>query len=257
MSVPLPSSAARPDVYVFFALACAITWLLDLPLVLAWTRHAEPPPYALAMAGLSAWGPTMAAVLVASRRGEVRGIFGPWRTSAGWILLALALPFLLHLPATVLEVALGGAPAQWFYPPVKAEHVAALVMFSLGEELGWRGYAYPRMAARHGPVVGSLVLGAAWGLWHLMMLFTPDGAAPTPLTLGKAILELALWSVVIAWIFERGHRSLLVAFAIHAGGHLDNVNRAPLDEVRLQALRLAVLAIAAVLAARALARRAA
>lgn len=246
---------AGPDVYVFFALACAITWALDVPLALAWIRHVEPSPAAMAMAGLSAWGPTIAAVLVAARRREVRGIFGRWRTSPGWVLIALALPFLLHLPATALEVALGGEPAQWFYPPVLPEHVAALVMFSVGEELGWRGYAYPRMAERHGPVVGSLILGAVWGAWHLVMMVAPDGALPTPSLVAKHVVELALWSVVIAWIFERGHRSLWVAIAIHAGAHLDNVNRAPLDEVRLQALRFAVLAVAAALAARALTTR--
>ena len=242
------------DLWVFFGLACAMTWALDLPMTLAFVRHAEPPAYALPMAGLGAWGPTLAAVLLAARRGEARALFGPWRTAPAWVALALALPLLVHLPATAIEVALGGEPAQWFYPPVKAEHVAGLVVFSIGEEFGWRGYAYPRAAQRYGPVVGSLIVGAVWGVWHLFMMVTPEGVLPSPLLVGKFVVELALWSVVIAWVFERGGRSMAVAIAIHAGGHLDNVTRAPLDEWRLQALRLAMLCVAAALAGRALTR---
>lgn len=182
-------------------------------------------------------------------------MFGRWRASPLWILVALALPAALHLVATTLEVALGGQPAQWFYPPVRPEHCAALVMFSVGEELGWRGYAYPRLAERLGPVSGALLLGAVWGLWHLGMMFSPDRGAPDLLQVGRMVLELSLYSVVFAWVFERGGRSLAVAIAMHAGGHLDNTHRAPETEVRLQLLRLLVLALAAAWAGRALGRR--
>ena len=184
-------------------------------------------------------------------------------------MLALLVPAALHLPATVLEVVLGGHPARWFYPSVKPEHIAALVMFSVGEELrlhrgapegreqaqfGWRGFAHPRLARRFGPVIGSLLLGAVWGLWHLGMLFTPDQGAPSPVTIVVYMAELAVYSVVIAGVFERGDRSMAVAIALHAGGHLDNVHRAPPGEVRLRALRFVVVLIAAGFTARSLAR---
>jgi hypothetical protein len=245
----------RHDVYLFFALACAITWALDLPLVLAWTRHAEPPAYALPLAGLGAFGPTLAAFLIAARRRALGDVFGRWRTRPVWIVVGLFLPMALHLPATLIEVALGGHPAQWFYFPALPEHVAAMVAFSFGEEFGWRGFAYPRLAQSHGPVMGSSILGAVWGLWHLGMWFSPENGPPGLLTLGIGMADLALWSLVIAWVFERGHRSMAVAIALHAGGHLDNVFRAPETEVRLRVLRFLVLAIAAALAARSLAAK--
>jgi membrane protease YdiL (CAAX protease family) len=251
-----PSSHARagwPDLALFFALACGITWLVDLPLVLAWLGGRTPPDYALPLAGLGAFGPTLAALIVAGRRHELRGVFGRWRCNPLWIVLALFGPGLLHLVATLIEVALGGSPAQWFYPPNQPELVAALIVFSIGEEFGWRGYAYPRLTALHGPVAGSLILGFVWGVWHLAMSVTPEGTFD-PLAFAIATVELMLASVVFAWVFERGNRSMAVAFAFHAGAHLDNVNHALETEVRLRVLRFVVFAIAAAFAARALAR---
>jgi hypothetical protein len=85
------------------------------------------------------------------------------------------------------------------------------------------------------------------------MLFAPDPLrALPPTTLLVHMLDLALWSVVMAWMFERANRSIAVAIAIHAGEHLDNVSRAPETELRLRVLRMAVLAMVGALAARSL-----
>lgn len=249
------SSERSRDVYLFFLLACAITWATNLPWMLACLSHNKPPPYALPLIGLGAWGPSLAALVIAVRRGVMRDVFGHWKTQPRWVLLALCVsPILLHLPATLIEVALGGTPAQWFYPPVEPERIAGLVMFSVGEELGWRGYAYPRVVRDHGPVRGNLLLGAVWGLWHFGMMFTPERGAPELSALALAMLSMALSSVVWAWFLEKGNRSLAVAIALHMGAHLDNVSRAPESEIRLKILRFLVLVVVAALAARAVLR---
>jgi membrane protease YdiL (CAAX protease family) len=246
----------RSDVAWFFAFACGITWLLDLPLAFAWASHGPVPAYAMPLVGLGAWGPSLAAFVLAARRRALRDAFGRWRTNPLWVLTALFIPLAVQLPPTAIEVALGGHPAHWLYPPIRPEHFAALVMFPFGEEFGWRGFAYPRLERLFGPVLGSLILGCAWGLWHLGMLFAPDPLrALPPQTILIYMADLALWSVVVAWVFERGNRSIAVAIAIHAGEHLDNVSRAPEAEVRLRLLRFAVLAVVAALAARSLAAR--
>jgi membrane protease YdiL (CAAX protease family) len=250
-----PTAGRGGDVYFFFGLACAITWLLDSPLAFAWARQVPPASYAMPLVALGAFGPTLAAVAIAAPRGELRAVFGRWRTNPVWIGVGLIFPLVLHLPATLMEVALGGHPAHWFYPPVKPEHVAALVLFSVGEEFGWRGFAYPSLARRYGPITGCLILGSFWGLWHLGMLFTPENGAPALSTMALVVADLALNSLVVAWAFERGGRSMAVAIAAHAGGHLDNTFRAPESEVRLRVLRFGVLAVAAAFAARSLAAK--
>jgi membrane protease YdiL (CAAX protease family) len=240
----------------FFALACATTWTLALPAATAWMQHQTPPPYAIACAGLSAFGPLLAALAVAGPRRQLGQVFGRWRTNPLWILLALAGAPLVHTIATALFVAIGGRPTQWFYPPNTPETVAALVVFSLGEEFGWRGFAHPRLVSRFGAVGGCLILGALWGLWHLAYSVPPDTGRIDLFGFGMLMLQLPLYTILVGWVFERANRSMAVAIAFHAGGHLDNFSRAPRTDLRLQITYLLVLAALAAVAARSLSRRA-
>src|SRR5678815_359195 len=112
----------------FFALACATTWTLALPAATAWMQHQTPPPYAIACAGLSAFGPLLAALAVAGPRRQLGQVFGRWRTNPAWILVGLLVAPAIHLVATALYVAIGGRPAQWFHPPATPEAMAALVV---------------------------------------------------------------------------------------------------------------------------------
>ncbi len=237
----------------FFLLAWAITWLLAFPTGLAWMHHETPPPYAIAGAGLSAFGPLFAALAFSRRGGRREVLFERLGASPVLVLGALAAPFVIHVIATVLYVVSGGQPSAWIHPPSTPEQVAALVVFPLGEEFGWRGFAHPRLVTRHGLVKGSLLLGLGWGFWHLMYSVTPQAAAFDPLTFGLTMVELPLYSLLIAWVFERARRGMAVALAFHAGAHLDHIELAPRAELGLQISHVLVLAVVAFFAARALA----
>jgi membrane protease YdiL (CAAX protease family) len=231
-----------------------ITWACFVPLGRAWMRHETPEPYAINLAGLSAFGPLLAALFVAGRQGKLRDVFARWRANPGWILFALAAPAALHLVTTAIAVATGAHPDSWLHPPSTPEQLAALVVFPIGEEFGWRGFAHPRMVGRYGMVKGSLLLGLAWGLWHLAYCVTPAGAFDPNLFVFQ-MLELPLFSVLIAWAFERANRSMAVAIAFHAGAHLDHFEQAAAADLRLSGLLIVVVACAAVFAARDLRRR--
>jgi membrane protease YdiL (CAAX protease family) len=251
---PLPRS--RSDgALLFFVLACAWTWAFAAPLALAWLHHESPPPYAVGFAGLSAFGPLAAALLVAGPRKELRAVFGHWRASPLWILGALLTPMALHLLATLVLVAIGGHPDSWLHPPSKAEDVAALIVFPVGEEFGWRGFAQPRMVARFGAVRGSLVVGLVWGLWHLAYSVTPLAGAFDARVFAMTMVELPLYAVVIGWAFERTGRSMAVAIAFHAGAHLDHLEAAANADPRVHVAHLALVAVAAIFAARAMSKR--
>jgi membrane protease YdiL (CAAX protease family) len=249
------STRRRGDgLYAYAALACGLTWALAFPTALAWRHHAAPSPAAIASEGLSAFGPLLAVLAVAGPRHRLRAVFGRWRTNPMWLALALVAAPAVHTAARALDVALFGEHlGGWFAPPVTSEQLAALVVFPLGEEFGWRGFAYPRIVERLGVVRGALLLGVVWGLWHLVYGITPEAGAFDALEFGAGMIELPLYSVLIAWVFERSNRSMGVALAFHAGAHLDHIERAPGTDLRLHALHLVVLAAVALVAARSLA----
>lgn len=54
----------------------------------------------------------------------------------------------------------------------------------IAEELGWRGYAQPRLQARIGAVRAGLLIGVLWALWHLpLFFFAPSNTANIPFVL--------------------------------------------------------------------------
>src|SRR5436305_13032574 len=95
-----PRRVDRPRTWPFFALACALTWSFAAPTALAWLARETPSPGALAGAGLSAFGPLIAAFVFARRERTLRETFGRFRTSPKWIVLALATPLAIRLAAT-------------------------------------------------------------------------------------------------------------------------------------------------------------
>jgi membrane protease YdiL (CAAX protease family) len=171
-----------------------------------------------------------------------------------WVLLAVFAPLAVHVMATALYVVIGGQPTEWVHPPSTPEQLAALVVFPIGEEFGWRGFAHPRMARRYGLVKGSLALGVMWGVWHLVYSVTPAEGRFDVLTFAMTMAELPLYSLLISWVFERANRSMAVAIAFHAGAHLDHIELAPRTDLRLHAMHLLTVAVIALIAARSLAR---
>jgi membrane protease YdiL (CAAX protease family) len=224
-----------------------------MPAALAWIHHATPAPHAVACAGLSAFGPLFAALATAGPRGQLGEVFGRWKANPVWIIAALFAPMVVHLMAIALFVAVGGTPDRWFHTPSTPEQWAALVVFPLGEEFGWRGFAQPRMARRFGRVKGTLLLGAVWGLWHLAYAITPQAGRFDAMTFALTMAELPFYALLIAWVFERSSRSMAVAIAFHVGAHLDHLELAPRTDLRLPALHLLVLVVVATFAARSLA----
>ncbi len=93
-----------------------------------------------------------------------------------------------------------------------------------------------------------------WGIWHLAYSVTPERAGFDGFAFAMTVVELPLYALVVAWLFERSGRSMAVALAVHAGAHLDHFELVPRASWELHALHVAVLAGVAAIAARSLAR---
>src|SRR5579863_4386205 len=111
-SSPSPSlspSLSSDGLVAFFVVACAWTWLLAVPAALAWMHHAAPSPAAMSCAGLSAFGPLLAALVMAAPRRQLGAVFGRWKTNPLWIVAALFTPMAIHLVAGVVAT-IAGSP---------------------------------------------------------------------------------------------------------------------------------------------------
>jgi len=99
--------------------------------------------------------------------------------------------------------------------------VAAVVLMSilsdpgpLGEELGWRGFALPRLLERHKALPAALIVGVVWGVWHLPAFFIvglPQSKIPFPLFM----VSIVSVSILMTWAFNRTRGSVLIAALIH------------------------------------------
>lgn len=234
----------------FFALTLALSFALQTPALLA-KLAVIPGPYEkyLPLVGLGALGPMIVGLVLSSKRAGgpgVRSLFdglAPRRSLAGWYVFALVLPgILLTVPLALYALASGQSVGPWAYPPNAPERWIALVLFPIGEELGWRGYAQPRLLARYSPLVASAIVGSNWALWHLFM-FVIEGSSATQM-LSSVPLFLA-GSVIYTWAYKRTNHSLLVAVLLHAGAHLNNSHRAlPANELPATVHTLAHVAFA-------------
>ena len=90
---------------------------------------------------------------------------------------------------------------------------------ALGEEIGWRGYALPRLQAGRSALGASLILGVIWALWHLPLWLT--GAPGRTLILYAAfVVSVIALSVILTWVYNSTGGSLLMVVLLHATQNL-------------------------------------
>jgi len=129
-------------------------------------------------------------------------------------------PVVLIPPAAILLVLslLDTSSLPNYRPGFLPYGVAAGVTAGFVEELGWTGFAYPRLRGRLGPLAGALLLGGLWGLWHFPVVdslgaASPHGAAWSAFFAAFVAVLVAL-RVLIAWV-HCNTGSLRLAQALH------------------------------------------
>lgn len=171
----------------------------------------------VAVALLALFGPAAAALITAALGGgqELRDLgtrVTQWRVPARWYLLTSLLPLPISALASGLEYLLGA------YGPIHRQPISTLgvVVFVMvvGEEIGWRGFALPRLLARFGPWSASAILGALWALWHLPLFYLagmPQFGNPFLPYVGYTI---AL-SIILTFLAQNTRGSVVIATLFH------------------------------------------
>jgi membrane protease YdiL (CAAX protease family) len=236
-TVPLSGDArqgllARHPLVFFFLIAYAGAWLLEVPIALSETGTGllpftiPTPLLALAIAAATFVGPTLSAFImtgITEGRIGIRRLlrrYVLWRVAFRWYLFVL-----LVIPAIELlgAIVVPGALAS-FQPLTLSLVLTYPVAFvstfilggPLGEEPGWRGFALPRLQPLHGPLLGSVILGILWALWHFPLFWSGVWTPPTIPNMVMFIVMITALTIIMTWVFNNAKGSLLITMLMHA-----------------------------------------
>ncbi len=147
-----------------------------------------------------------------------------WRVGARWYAVALLTAPLL---ITAILFALSLTSPVFLPAIVTADNKASLLLTGIVmglvvgffEELGWTGFAVPRLRPRYGVLATGLIVGFLWGAWHFPLFSgsgSSSGALPPALYLVVLLFSfLPAYRVLMVWVYDRTG-SLLVAMLMHA-----------------------------------------
>jgi uncharacterized protein len=154
-------------------------------------------------------------------RGTLRKLLGRlliWRVDPRWYLVVILGLAALAGGVVALNAFLGGPALSVDVSLLSAVILLAFMIFpgsALGEEIGWRGYALPRLQAGRSALNSSLILGVIWGFYHLPLYFTGQPFRPLSLFAPFVVSTIAL-SVILTWVYNSTGGSLLLVVLIHA-----------------------------------------
>jgi membrane protease YdiL (CAAX protease family) len=227
MQVPANDSrrTAWTPLVAYFVLAFAITWLSIIAFLgtRSFRFDTISTSDGLLLFGFMCLGPSTAGlvmtVVVAGRAGlrDLWSRIRRWRTSrVTWAIALLTSPVititvLLFLAATVSSA---------FTPETRVVGLLIGITAGLFEEIGWSGFATPRLLGRYSPLIAGIVLGLIWASWHGLADFT--GNIATKGMDGWPIWFVTYWlipltgyRVLMTWVYART-TSVSVAVAMHA-----------------------------------------
>jgi membrane protease YdiL (CAAX protease family) len=186
---------------------------------------------------LGAMSASLAGIVLAAlegRKGGVRELLGRfliWRVGIQWWAFALLFVIIPSVAALYLFNLFGGPAVEWSgLKPLSSVLPMFIMLFifaGMAEEFGWRGFAMPRLQARHNALVSSLIVGLIWGIWHIPLFLTEgrvqskwlaDAGLIGPV-LGYTVFCMA-WSIQYTWLFNNTKGSVLLASVLHGAGNV-------------------------------------
>jgi len=135
-----------------------------------------------------------------------------WRIRFKWYLVALLMPAGIILGSGVLAFLFEWSPAVRIHIPSSPQLIFNLflvIIIAVLEELGWRGYALPKLLRYQSPLISALIIGIAAALLHVGLGLVADRPwLPT-------FLVPFGFSVIWTWLFIRTRGSLAMAMLFH------------------------------------------
>lgn len=207
---------------IFWILSFAIAWALTVPTALAQLGYIENSPIPAGPGNLIGLAPAIAAFVAAAFGGRLKNLtprIFRFRAPLSSYFLALFIPVAWLAGAYLLRDQLGAADIEISIGPELAAFAGLWIVLAFGEEIGWRGFALPKLNQQMGFWKAATLLGAVWAVWHYPKLLSSpfvhslDQAAPLLL---QFTLQIVLANYVLCWLFLRSNLSVVIASLFHA-----------------------------------------
>jgi uncharacterized protein len=229
----IPSLLMRHPVAAFFVLTYAISW--GIWLLMAVLSLGIHMPLGGMLNIVAIFGPTLAGLTLTAtgqgRTGVYQLLSRLWQPlpQPAWIGVALLLPLVIMAVAAALAFLIGdlmlstAVAVGWLL--LLGEFVRILFFGGpLGEEIGWRGYALPKLLHDHSPFKASVLLGLVWGVWHAPLYAIAGTGQNEMLRSGGSFpflfVAFVVWtiglSVLFTWLYKLARGNLLVVILFHA-----------------------------------------
>ena len=217
------------ELFVFLVLSYTISWTLWFPLWLPFFGvHAKVfLPYQHGFGGL---GPMLAAFLTTAIFYKKPGLQILWKTlfqwkPLAWTAIAILLPFVFALIGGLMALVLDGTFPSFSKMGTSDEFpelnivvffLYNILFFGYGEEVGWRGFALPRLQEQYSALAATLILSVFWAAWHLPLFAYRPGYVSMDVT-GTAgwFFSIVAGGVLFTWLFNSSKGSLLACALFH------------------------------------------
>ena len=220
---PIKAHVARHPIAAYFALTFTISWGGVLPIIagpagMTGVKAQDHPMFPFAVLAMLA-GPSLAGLVLTglidgtSGLRDLRARLLNWRVSARWYGVALLAAPLL---AAGVALSLSVLSPEFLPAVVVADDKASVLLLGLVvalaagffEELGWTGFAIPRLRKHHSSLATGLIVGVIWSAWHVLVVAwgIGDRAGSIPIATFVIVDGLAVlpaFRVLMVWVYDR------------------------------------------------------
>ncbi len=221
----------------FFVLTFITTWAIDAALLLFPSLRNVLPFFMspllktglikdpIFLISVAAYAPTAWGIYLTRRysgSAGLRDLFARLvrvRVPVVWLLAAVLLPPLCGALTAGLAALLTGQVPQFSARYLTPQFVLWDLALGgpLNEELGWRGFALPRLLQTRSPLAASVGLGVLWAAWHLLAFFVP-GSPQYGGSFAPYLVFVVCVSIVMAAAHLGTRGSVLIAVLFHLSG---------------------------------------